>query len=208
MSDHKHTPTPWSIDSNPDSRFQYIYGGSEDDRRKVAKCESGLMHNYGENRANAEHIIKCVNLLAGMPDPAAEIARLRSQDMRFSQREPTALRYQLEQSEARYNALLQTVAGGIGCQPMPPMILQGADAQKMLENFTIDVLTAERDRLREVNGEMAKALQLLLNYSEDVQDEGPRGYGWKSSALSSVIATAESLIAKHSAIAQNTEKKG
>lgn len=63
-----HTPTPWRT----------AYHGNL--RRCKTKIEAGhlVVADTIDNEANAERIVACVNACAGMADPAAEIASLKT----------------------------------------------------------------------------------------------------------------------------------
>jgi hypothetical protein len=68
MSDTKHSKTPWH------------YGGREvlaDDDTLV--CSLSGWKNYAAIKSDGERIVACVNACAGLDDPAAEIAALRTQ---------------------------------------------------------------------------------------------------------------------------------
>lgn len=59
-----------------------------------------------------------------------------------------------------------------------------------LQDKMLAAFAANWERVRELEGALAE----LLPYAEEVQDEGPRGAGWKSDALMSAIGKAYSLL--------------
>lgn len=108
-NEQKHTPEPWpergEAINNPLS-------GTKERRRFFddgTDCEMVMMTEYDYVRASA-----CVNACAGMDDPAAEIKRIQDQDMRFSRREPAALRSQLDALRASHARLSNALADASG----------------------------------------------------------------------------------------------
>lgn len=128
----------------------------------------GLYVNNWPN--NIPRIVACVNFLSSHPDLSAvevidkaELESLRAKDMRFSRRESSDLRAQLDQCEALYNALLKSVAAGSALQTPQPIALHGASAQEALNTVIAYELRSQRDEL----------LHALKNFYAMVEGECP-----------------------------------
>ena len=92
MSDKMYTPEPWRVGCDEVMRFAY-----ETQLVGTINGEPFIMATFNNNfrelsEANAARAEACVNACAGMDDPAAEIARLRSRAAEAHQWEEMAER--------------------------------------------------------------------------------------------------------------------
>ena len=79
-----HTPEPWK--ALPHESVVFIMAGEYANGTAAASAATpcvGCCDRYchgplHEVQANADRIVACVNAMAGIPDPAAEMARLRA----------------------------------------------------------------------------------------------------------------------------------
>jgi len=57
-------------------------------------------------------------------------------------------------------------------------------------------LETDNDRLEARVAELLAALEALLPYAEDIEDQGPPGEGWQSQKLCAALDSARAAIAK------------
>jgi methyl-accepting chemotaxis protein len=61
----KHTPTPWKVDTgSARDEYMYVLGASNETIAELYVIDRGI-----QMKANAERIVACVNVMAGIEDP-------------------------------------------------------------------------------------------------------------------------------------------
>lgn len=76
----KHTPEPWAVGVGVDGKWGRHHASVRTDNIPfpIASTMFFGITPQEECEANAARVVACVNALAGIPDPAAEMARLRA----------------------------------------------------------------------------------------------------------------------------------
>lgn len=59
----------------------------------------------------------------------------------------------------------------------------------------LESLKSMAQKLQEERDMLFEAVKVILPFTEDLQDEGPQGHGWKSKELTAAIVNAEYAIA-------------
>jgi hypothetical protein len=103
-----HTPEPWKENKLEDGVFFILaglYGQGEGPASAASPCVACVdYHCNGGNKqaeANAARIVQCVNALAGIPDPAAFVARARGQEAAIAELQEMVNVCEMDRNRAR-----------------------------------------------------------------------------------------------------------
>jgi hypothetical protein len=185
-----HTPEPWVAEHYGEHGFVIV-----PDNMPREECPVIVQRSHWKNaHADGDRIVACVNALAGVEDPAAEIERLRafvgSEMLRSDFRTAAEMRAEIERLRDELSAANQLIQDELAETFKVFSLLDLNTAADFGEQTAIEVVTEKIRQLRSDRDTLASELRNIVNADPSTWDDPSDFRGWVLSRARDALARA------------------